>query len=222
MSEHDYVIANDTGANVRADLNLAFLAIQSQNSKSSAPSTTYAYMFWADTSGTPTLKMRNAANDGWVSILTLSTGAVTTSGGLANVVEDTSPALGGELAGADNTVSRINLKDYGEVTNALGDLGGGTDAIALTAGNSVSALVSTGTQTFTFTSPTASDEGCGFTLVLVNGGSQTVNWPASVDWPAGTAPTLTASGTDILTFWTIDGGTIWHGMAASLDTKTPA
>ena len=110
----------------------------------------------------------------------------------------------------------VLLKDYGEVTNALGDLGGGTDAIDLTAGNSVSATVSTGTQTFTFTNPTASDEGCGFTLVLTNGGSQTVNWPASVDWPAATAPALTASGVDILTFWTIDGGTIWHGMAASL------
>tara|TARA_R110002096_G_scaffold323250_1_gene517405 strand:+ start:8 stop:586 length:579 start_codon:yes stop_codon:yes gene_type:complete len=110
----------------------------------------------------------------------------------------------------------VLLKDYGEVTNALGDVGGGTDAIDLTVGNSVSATVSTGTQTFTFTNPTASDEGCGFTLVLTNGGSQTVNWPASVDWPAATAPALTASGVDILTFWTIDGGTIWHGMAASL------
>jgi len=110
----------------------------------------------------------------------------------------------------------VLLKDYGEVTNALGDLGGGTDAIDLTVGNSVSATVSTGTQTFTFTNPTASDEGCGFTLVLTNGGSQTVNWPAAVDWPAATAPTLTTSGVDILTFWTIDGGTIWHGMAASI------
>ena len=110
----------------------------------------------------------------------------------------------------------VLLKDYGEVTSALGDLGGGTDAIDLTVGNSVSATVSTGTQTFTFTNPTASDEGCGFTLVLTNGGSQTVNWPSSVDWPAATAPALTASGVDVLTFWTIDGGTIWHGMAASL------
>ena len=146
---------------------------------------------------------------------------------LANSVTLTNKTLGaftlsGAVTGGDQTITAVNLKDYGEVTNALGDLGGGTDAIDLTAGNSVSALVSTGTQTFTFTNPTATDEGCGFTLVLTNGGSQTVNWPGTVDWPAGTAPTLTASGTDILTFWTIDGGTIWHGMAASLDTKTPS
>jgi hypothetical protein len=124
--------------------------------------------------------------------------------------------LSGAVTGADQTITAVNLQDYGEVTNALGDLGGGTDAIDLTVGNSVSATVSTGTQTFTFTNPTASDEGCGFTLVLTNGGSQTVNWPSSVDWPAATAPALTASGVDVLTFWTIDGGTIWHGMAASL------
>lgn len=111
------------------------------------------------------------------------------------------------------------LKDYGEVTNALGDLGGGTDAIDLTLGNSVSATVSTAAQTFTFTNPTASDELCGFTLVLTNGGSQTVNWPAAVDWAGGTAPTLTTAGVDILVFITNDGGTIWHGMISSGDSK---
>jgi hypothetical protein len=120
---------------------------------------------------------------------------------------------------ASSTLNDILLKDYGEVTNALGDLGGGTDNIDLTLGNSVSATVSTAAQTFTFTNPTASDEGTGFTLVLTNGGSQTVNWPASVDWSAATAPTLTVAGVDILIFWTIDGGTIWHGMAASLGSS---
>ena len=117
------------------------------------------------------------------------------------------------------TITNRLLKDYGEVTNALGDLGGGTDAIDLTLGNSVSATVSTSAQTFTFTNPTASDELCGFTLVLTNGGSQTVNWPAAVDWAGGTAPTLTTAGVDILVFITNDGGTIWHGMISSGDSK---
>ena len=111
----------------------------------------------------------------------------------------------------------VLLKDYGEVTNALGDLGGGTDAINLTLGNSVSATVSTGTQTFTFTNPTAGDELCAFSLMLTNGGSQTVNWPGTVDWASATAPTLTASGVDCLVFWTIDGGTIWNGSTVALN-----
>ena len=122
----------------------------------------------------------------------------------------------------DGTYSTINLKDCGVVTNAIGSIGGGTQDIDLTAGNSVSGTVDTSTTTFTFSNPTASDELCIFSLVLTNGGSQTVNFPASVDWEGGTAPTLTTSGVDILVFATVDGGTIWHGQTYSLDSKTPS
>ena len=141
------------------------------------------------------------------------------AGTLDNIVEDTTPQLGGELDGQDNTVSKVNLKDYGEVTNAIGSTGGGTQDIDLTLGNSVSATVDTSANTFTFSNPTASDEQCGFVLYLTNGGSQTVNWPAAVDWAGGTAPTLTAAGKDILCFTTIDGGTTWYGFAAGLDMQ---
>jgi hypothetical protein len=130
--------------------------------------------------------------------------------------------LGAAIAGADNQIGRVNLIDYGEVTNAIGSTGGGTQDIDLTLGNNVVATVDTSANTFTFSNPTASDELCGFTLFLTNGGSQTVNWPATVDWAGGTAPTLTTSGLDILVFITTDGGTIWHGMVASADSKTPS
>ena len=39
MAQHDYNIANQTGANFRTDLNNALLAISSNNSGSSVPST---------------------------------------------------------------------------------------------------------------------------------------------------------------------------------------
>ena len=122
----------------------------------------------------------------------------------------------------DNILQRANLQDYGEVTNAIGATGGGTQDIDLTLGNNVVATVDTNANTFTFSNPTASDELCGFTLFLTNGGSQTVNWPGTVDWAGGTAPTLTESGLDILVFVTTDGGTSWHGMVASADSKTPS
>jgi hypothetical protein len=115
---------------------------------------------------------------------------------------------------ADNTAQRLNLLDYAEVTNAIGGTGGGTQDIDLTLGNSVTATVDTSANTFTFSNPTATDELCGFTLILTNGGSQTVTWPASVDWPAATAPTLTAAGVDKLVFETVDGGTTWTGNLA--------
>jgi hypothetical protein len=129
--------------------------------------------------------------------------------------------LAAGIAGADNEISRVNLKDYGEVTSALGSAGGAR-TIDLEDGNNFTATVSASTVTWTFSNPTASDELCGFTLFLTNGGSQTVNWPAAVDWAGGTAPTLTTSGLDILVFITTDGGTIWHGMVASADSKSPS
>jgi len=46
-----------------------------------------------------------------------------------------------------------------------------------------------------------------------------VNWPAAVDWAGGTAPSLTSSGVDILTFTTVDAGTTWYGFAAGLDMQ---
>ena len=67
MAQHDYVIANQSGASFRADLNNALAAIVSNNSGASAPSTTFAFQWWADTTDAQ-LKLRNAANDGWIVI----------------------------------------------------------------------------------------------------------------------------------------------------------
>jgi len=125
--------------------------------------------------------------------------------------------MSGELVVADQLVTRPKLKDYGEAVNAIGSIGGGAQTIDLELGNVVTATVDTSETTFTFSNPSASGTACSFTLILTNGGSQTVNWPASVDWAGGTAPTLTTSGVDILTFVTVDAGTIWYGFAAGLD-----
>ena len=65
MAQHDYVVANDSGAGVRADLNNALAAIATQNSGASAAATTYAYQPWADTTN-GVMKRRNAANSGWL------------------------------------------------------------------------------------------------------------------------------------------------------------
>lgn len=70
MAQHDYVIANQSGASFRADLNNALSAIVSQNSGALEPSTTYAYMTWADTT-TGLYKIRNAANSDWITLYQL-------------------------------------------------------------------------------------------------------------------------------------------------------
>ena len=70
MAQHDYVIANGTGAAVRSDLNSGLAAIVSQNSGATEPTTTYAYMRWADTA-TGVMKMRNGANNAWITLYQL-------------------------------------------------------------------------------------------------------------------------------------------------------
>jgi hypothetical protein len=70
MAQHDYVIANGTGAAVRSDINNALAAIVSQNSGSTEPATTYAYMMWPDTTA-GVMKMRNGANSAWITLYQL-------------------------------------------------------------------------------------------------------------------------------------------------------
>jgi len=67
MAEHDFIIDNGTGSAVRTDLNNLFQAIASNNSKSGALTTNYAFQWHVDTSD-GNLKIRNAANNGYVTI----------------------------------------------------------------------------------------------------------------------------------------------------------
>ena len=64
---HDFDIANAVGSSFRADLNVCLGDIQSSNSGSSAPTTTVAYKIWADTANN-LLKIRNSANNGWLTL----------------------------------------------------------------------------------------------------------------------------------------------------------
>lgn len=82
--------------------------------------------------------------------------------------------------------------------------------IDLSTGNYFTKTIS-GTTTFTVSNVATSGDVSAFILQLTNGGSATVNWFTGVDWPSATPPTLTASGVDVLGFFTHDGGTTWYG-----------
>jgi hypothetical protein len=58
-----------------------------------------------------------------------------------------------------------------------------------------------------------------FILELTNGGTGTQTWMSGIKWPNGTAPTLVASGVDVLGFITDDGGTTWRGVQLMKDSK---
>ena len=134
MATHDYVIDNSTGANVRSDLNNVLQAILTNNSSGSAPSTTAAYMLWADTSNN-LLKMRNSANDGWIDLRTLTGGVTTTADATINSV-----TVGkGANSVAGNTVLGENALDA-SVSGGNNTAIGKNALTALTSGTSNTAV----------------------------------------------------------------------------------
>ena len=136
--QHDYVIDNSTGANVRSDINSVLQAIASNNSGSSAPSATFASQFFADTNA-GIMKLRNTSNNDYVNLFTLAGGIdvdaasnfnedVTFTGASANIVFDKSDnafecADNAQIAlGADNDLiishsSSTNNTDFNMVTD---------------------------------------------------------------------------------------------------------
>jgi hypothetical protein len=85
MSQNDLEIANATANTARLDISGALQAVASNNSGTSEPSTTYANMYWYDTTSNAggLLKIRNYNNTGWVNV-----GYIDQSDGL-EIINDT-------------------------------------------------------------------------------------------------------------------------------------
>ena len=110
MSQHDYDIANQTASATRSDLNLSLKALASQSSGATAPSTTYANMPWYDTANN-LLKMRNEADDAWITIGTLDqSGNTFTPEGLSLKADIASPALTGNPTAPTQTTSNNSTR----------------------------------------------------------------------------------------------------------------
>ena len=105
---------------------------------------------------------------------------------LQNIVEDTTPQLGGELDAQAHTIGFTQQA-------ATGD---GTTTIDWKLGNKFYFIFGAQNDTFTFTAPT---KPCNLILVLKQDGvgSRLATWPATVKWPSGTAPTLSTGANDI-------------------------
>lgn len=67
MAQSDFVIDSQSALAARTELSQSFQALASQNSGTTAPGTTYAYMWWYETD-TNLLKMRNSNNNGWINV----------------------------------------------------------------------------------------------------------------------------------------------------------
>jgi len=72
------------------------------------------------------------------------------------------------------------------------------------------AKTATGNLTLTVSDVPATGIFAGFLLELTNGGLYTIAYPAGTVWLKGSAPLLATAGTDIMGFYTVDGGAIWN------------
>ena len=133
MAQHDYIISNQTFPNTRADINNALLAISSNNTGTSAPTTQYAGQFWIDTN-TPstsvwTLYIHDGSDDIPFATIDTSANTVNFSDSALDVVTDTTPQLGGNLdLNSKNITGTGNINITGTGTFS-GDLAVNTNTL---------------------------------------------------------------------------------------------
>ena len=136
--------------------------------------------------------------------------------GAVTLYYDNSAKIATTAVGADVTGELI-ADSYNETYAAVTSTSNAT-TVDCEAGNAFSHTLTENT-TFTFSNPPTSGTAYSFSLEIIQDASAsgfTVTWPASVDWPSATAPTLTAtaSAKDVFIFTTRDGGTNWYGFTA--------
>jgi len=124
----------------------------------------------------------------------------------------------GTMAYQNDTSAIITSVALQEVTESVTSITSSSNAATIdlsTATNFTHTL--TENVTYTFSNPASSGKASAFTLKVVQDSTaRTISWPASVDWPAGTPPTISADsgGTDYFVFITTDGGTTYYGFTA--------
>jgi hypothetical protein len=151
-----------------------------------------------------------SAGAGIIPVAGGGTGASTSAGALTNL--GAAPLASPTFTG---TVTTATADLLGSVRSNIVTVA--ASAVDCSTGNYFIKTAS-GALTWTVTNVPAS-RAYSFLLELTNGGTGTQTWFSGIKWPGGTAPTLTASGVDLLGFITDDGGTTWRGVQLMKDSK---
>ncbi len=86
------------------------------------------------------------------------------------------------------------------------------------AGDFFTRTISTAT-TFTVSNVPPDGSVVSFIVDMTNGGAFAITWWSGVKWAGGAAPALTATGRDVLGFFTHDAGVTWTGLLLAKDVK---
>lgn len=128
------------------------------------------------------------------------------SSGVFGALATKLPLSGGTMTGAITAIRETQI--------SLGV----SSAIDLSLGNVFTKSVNSDT-TFSVLNCLSSGTSNSFILELVNAGSFTITWFSGIKWAEGIAPVLTASGVDVLGFYSYDGGVTWKGLVLGNDMK---
>jgi len=150
MAQHDYDIANQSFPAFRTDLNGVLEAINTSNSGTSRPSGAVAGTIWLDTSGGATahiLKFYDGGAD--INLATINTTAntvdFTDSSVTFDIVNDTSPQLGGNLDVNGQDIVSTSNADIDIIPNGTGDVNLGADTVQIGDNNANATLTTQGT-----------------------------------------------------------------------------
>lgn len=186
MSQHDYNLANQSGANFRADVNDAMAAVLSNNSSAVVPSTTVAYMNYADSS-TQVMNVRNNGNTAFIKVFKMSA---------STVIPYIQASTGASVLGSaivqrteNNAFSKAQRTVISSVAYAS------TITLDFNVANDYRLDALTGNLVIANPSSIAAAPGQGGSIRIPQDGtgSRTVSFGTMFKFPGGTAPTATTT-----------------------------
>jgi hypothetical protein len=147
----NFTIENQSFPNFRTDLNTVLSAINSNNSGTSRPSSATTGTIWLDTtnagSNSLSLKFFDGSDD--ITLATIDTSANTVnfidSAVASDLVNDTSPQLGGNLDMNGNDIVSTSNADIDIIPNGTGDVNLGADTVQIGDNNANATLTTQGT-----------------------------------------------------------------------------
>jgi hypothetical protein len=233
MAQHDMNIANQSFPSFRTDLNNALTAINTMQSGTSRPSGAAAGTMWLDTTSasSPTIKFFDGSDD--ISFATIDYSANTVnfidSTVASDLVNDTSPQLGGDLDVNGNAFVSTSNGDINFTPNGTGKikfndlayipqqaLTSSSNAVAWDVQAKPNAYHLT-TENTTFSAPTNSVEGSFICVEINYDGAHTIAFNTVFEFAGSTAPTFTSTDgkTDILVFRY--NGSVWQEVGRTLN-----